>query len=396
MTTLPPFKKERYEDWIRNEMTTARFVRALWNAAGPRTRSDPAFVSLLVQCAWTNVGEGDRGWESTRIWRNALIGKYLNVEYGSDGLLAENLASAFPRLKRPIDLIREHTGITHYYRPLRPPTLRFVQRHAGAIASAMRLVASRRLPTHQKVRRVVDLLTGLGSISGPNGAVSPLNGITPVLACLDPRQRFPIVNQKTTPLLKVIRKRNDSDGAIALTHLIGQNNIKNALELDVYASTTKFPTPPRQAPKDGSAEHEFRNLGIKSEEASIAHIAANKKRIRKLHNRLTHRLYDYLLWRHMTAQEAHFDALIPNWKKGRDLLIEAKTAFAGPSGRSQIRQAIGQLFDYRHTHFRNHQPVDLAVLLPSKPSEDVRSLLTSLDIEVLWFAGKQLRGTVAL
>jgi hypothetical protein len=76
-------------------------------------------------------------------------------------------------------------------------------------------------------------------------------------------------------------------------------------------------------------------------------------------------------------------------------LIEAKTASEGASGRAQIRQAIGQLYDYRFM-FMPKNNVDLAVLLPKEPSAHVQRLLDSLGIEVLWFKGKALMGTIHL
>jgi hypothetical protein len=104
----------------------------------------------------------------------------------------------------------------------------------------------------------------------------------------------------------------------------------------------------------------------------------------------------YLKWRRVTAKEHRFDALVEGWKDGRHLLIEAKTASAGPSGRTQIRQAIGQLFDYRFSHFKDNAKVDLAILIPSKPPQDVRPLLASLDIQVLWFERGSLKGSIQL
>jgi 5-methylcytosine-specific restriction protein A len=94
-------------------------------------------------------------------------------------------------------------------------------------------------------------------------------------------------------------------------------------------------------------------------------------------------------------KQARFDALVLGWKKNRDLLIEAKTDSEGVAGRSQVRQAIGQLYDYRLTYMPNNN-VDLAVLLPREPSKDVRDLLSSLHIELLWFRGKSLMGTIEL
>jgi hypothetical protein len=77
------------------------------------------------------------------------------------------------------------------------------------------------------------------------------------------------------------------------------------------------------------------------------------------------------------------------------LLIEAKTASEGPSGRPQIRQAIGQLYDYRFTYMPKGN-VDVAVLLPKEPSKHVQRLLASLRVELLWFKGKALEGSIRL
>ena len=139
----------------------------------------------------------------------------------------------------------------------------------------------------------------------------------------------------------------------------------------------------------------FKDGGLKSEINSMAQIAAKRTTIKKLHNKLINRLNHYLLWRQITAKESKFDALVVGWKHGRDLLIEGKTASEGPAGRSQVRQAIGQLYDYRFTHMPKNE-VDLAVLLGKEPSRHVQRLLASLGIELLWFKGKALKGTIQL
>jgi len=40
--------------------------------------------------------------------------------------------------------------------------------------------------------------------------------------------------------------------------------------------------------------------------------------------------------------------------------------------------------------------MDMAVLLDKRPSETVRKLLASLQIESLWFDGNRLTGTIQL
>lgn len=65
------------------------------------------------------------------------------------------------------------------------------------------------------------------------------------------------------------------------------------------------------------------------------------------------------------------------WVKDRNLLIEAKSA----QGRDALRQAIGQLYDYRRFH--DTEPV-LAVLLAYEPTGDRGALLHSASIGAIW------------
>jgi hypothetical protein len=72
------------------------------------------------------------------------------------------------------------------------------------------------------------------------------------------------------------------------------------------------------------------------------------------------------------------------WVEDRDALIEAKNS----DSRGAIRQAIGQLYDYRRFH---QTPILLAVLLPYQPNEDRLNLLRSAGIEAIWPHGTGFR-----
>ena len=139
-------------------------------------------------------------------------------------------------------MLREKTGITHYRNTYRPATVQFIRRHSGDIALAFKQVSTGSTVVYDKVRRVASLIESLGEISAGGRNVSPFNGLTPVLSCLDPQRRFPIMNQRTRRLLKGIQKNADMEGAVALAKLIDPNyDIRDARELDVYANTEKFP-----------------------------------------------------------------------------------------------------------------------------------------------------------
>jgi hypothetical protein len=393
---LPKYhRNEKQQRWVASERRTANLIQSLWKAAGHKQRNDPAFLCLLVQCGWTTGGRKNGG-DSTRRWRNHKIADYLKVPYGSDQQLARELQSQFRSLihSKCLSMIRSRTGITRYYTAYHPATLESIE-HSKDIAHAFRKVSTREPDVYNKIRAVATLIESLGEIPAGGHHISPFNGLTPVLSCLDPQVRFPIMNKLTRVLLKRIEKTTDKEGAVALSKLIGPNyDIRDNRELDVYANTLKFPKLKGHVPSRHSANG-FKDIGLKSETDSMAQIAAKKTTIKKLHNKLINDLNDCVLWRQKSLKESKFDALLVGWKRGRNLLIEAKTASEGPTGRSQIRQAIGQLYDYRFTHMPKDK-VDLAVLLRKEPSAHVKKLLASLRIELLWFKGKTLRGTIRL
>jgi hypothetical protein len=68
----------------------------------------------------------------------------------------------------------------------------------------------------------------------------------------------------------------------------------------------------------------------------------------------------------------------------KNVLIEAKSTYR----RESMRMAIGQLLDYRR--YEETEP-ELAVLLPSLPIRDIRDLLASLDIALIWPHGSGFR-----
>ena len=340
-----------------------------------------------MQCAWLNAGGASGG--STRRWRNQKIADYLAVRYRSDEQLALELSSRFKSLT-PLKcrvLLREPTGMTHYYNAFRPSTLKFVKRHSVEIAAAFSQLSKKSKDAYKKVYAVAARIESLGQISGAGRHISPFNGLTPTLCCLDPQRKLPIMNERTRRLLRCIEMDANAEGVVTLSKLIGPlYDIRNSFELDAYSFSEKFPKP-ESMPKRLASDASFSDVGLKSEIDSTAQLAAKKTVIRKLHNKLINQLSSYIKWRQKTLKQSKFDALVLGWKKGRDLLIEAKTASEGPAGRSQVRQAIGQLYDYRFTYMAT-KLVDLALPLPNNPTRMSRTYFT---ISVLRFFGSKAK-----
>jgi len=198
---LPKYhRNENQQSWVASERRTANLIQSFWKAAGQKQRNDPAFLCLLVQCAWNTEGRKNGG-DSTRRWRNHKIAEYLTVPDGSDQQLAQDLRSHFRSLSlsRCHSILKEKTGITRYYTAYHPATRKFIKRHSSQIALAFRQVSTQSANVYDKIRRVASLTESLGEISAGGHHISPFNGLTPVLSCLDPQCRFPIMNKLTRP-----------------------------------------------------------------------------------------------------------------------------------------------------------------------------------------------------
>ena len=245
---LPSFKRTKQQlEHVKRHRATANLIRSLWKAASPSQRNDAEFLILLVKLGWNNRSKG-KGFESTQEWRNEQLAEYLHFEGAEGDLVAEQLGVEFPSFKKKAQhLIRQRTGITHYYPALRPATLEFVQHNHKTTGAAFAIVSKG--GSESRIRQVMEQICGLGPIQTSWGStVSPLKGLTPAMACLDPRERFPIMSNATRPLLRAIGKEHNSEGAIALYSLIGLRDlgIHDSFELDVYSLTQWSKVPKRR------------------------------------------------------------------------------------------------------------------------------------------------------
>lgn len=200
---LPKFQRNhRQKKWVESERRTARLIQALWKVAGQKQRNDSAFLCLLVQCGWNTRGRKNEG-DSTRRWRNQKIAEYLKVEYDLDQQLAQELHSRFKSpgsSKKCLSILRKRTGIALYCTAWHPATLQFVEKHSKDVALAFKQVSSGSADVFDKVRKVADAIESLGEFHAAGKLVSPFKGLTPVLSCLDPQSRFPIMNKRTHAL----------------------------------------------------------------------------------------------------------------------------------------------------------------------------------------------------
>lgn len=400
MSLLVNFDPDQDESaWIENERRTAELVRLLWGKCPASQRSNLKFLKALISATWINTNNHDDvALERRRRWRNRYLSEWL-VGHGDldDDDLAKELSKKIRISRKDAEsIINQPSGFSHFYKGHRECFWGVLKENRLEVYRAFSLVSRRRADHEGKAREVAEIICRFSTYETPRGESNFMYGLSPVLACLDPQSRFPVVNKRVVPLLRVVGEGADANGAVALARLIGQSQIYDSFYLDVFACNREdeFPDPPR-----ARREWKLRELGFKDEQQGILKYAKGSARIRKLHNKLTNKFKRAMQWRGKVV-ESEFDALIEDWhpsEQGRYLLIEAKTATEGSNGRTQLRQAIGQLFDYRWRSFEDRMDkVDLALLTPDKPSREVLRLLEQLGIESLWFEGNNLRGTINL
>lgn len=382
---MPIFNRKGEEDWIQHRILTADLIRYFWDNASEKERSDYRFITFLMKCGWLNHGEEG----ATASWRNLQLAKYLYVK--NENRLLEAVLKHWPKMEqaRISQLLKQDTGVTNYRPSLRPSAEEYVKEQAVALSRVFGIVASGKNDPLKKIEEAMRIIEKLPLVNLSKGKkTSIINAITPCLSCLDPHKRFPIMNNRTRELLISLGEEQDVYGAKKLFDLIGKFNIKNNIELDIYSQEYKDKFPIYKSAVGTEKKGDAREVGLKSEENSIGNIGRQKIIIRKRHHKLTNNFINSeQVWRYK-VEEGYFDLLIKNWKNNRMLLIEAKTS---SSDRSQIRQAIGQLFDYRRNYIEGDiSKIDLALLLPSEPEENVAELLYSLDIHILWFEGQRI------
>lgn len=144
-----------------------------------------------------------------------------------------------------------------------------------------------------------------------------------------------------------------------------------------------------------AGDEEYRSLSQKNEEESVKQQAAELIKIKKIHNILTNKFSQFARQEFgVVPEEEFFDILLRVPETGQMLLVEAKSASGGNLVRHQVRQGVGQLFDYRFVNFRDKgTALKLAILLPDQPEAGIIEFLSSLGIGVIWSLGDSFAAT---
>jgi hypothetical protein len=268
-----------------------------------------------------------------------------------------------------------------------------VNKHRSSILRILKDTHSNRTPAGaEQIAVAVHRLPGVETNAGQLHAMTLLS---PLLACLEPNHKFPIINSNDSVKAMLQQMRMPAKSA---AERFGEfinifNSIPcNGLELDqIGADYINILTYKPVASEKGTTRTVDKMARTSSlelkDQSDINEVAtSNNSTMRRVHNRMTNALLTRARGRYTILEgrtrPAKFDAIIKAYDvhRKRDLLIEVKSS----SEIGVVRLAVGQLYDY-HRHLPQRYKVDLAVLFPERPSHHSFDLLESLGIKVLWF-----------
>ena len=289
------------------------------------------------------------------------------------------------------DAANERTGIVNFYSARRNSALKWCNDNAASLRSLVRDTS--KLGSNDQAR--FDLAVRVGKLPGiplPNGTkpVPASQLLTPLIACLDPRSRFPVVNGSAgvNQLLREMKLASHTLEAQVrgLVGLIDRFGVSDAHMIDLCAKEiAEGAKDLLKIPPQGGIGTEGVPLKEYDESERLAVQKSGTVLYRHRHNKITTALigmFAGLKPIQGTMSNNRYDVRLRNYDgAGRDLLIEVKP----DPDKGSLRIAIGQLYDYRR-FLNNNAGTDLAVLTISKPDQSYMDLLlVDRGITALWF-----------
>jgi len=292
---------------------------------------------------------------------------------------------------------RQHTGFVAFRGPCKKSSLNWCRNHARVLRRIIAGILDQKPHSDKSRLAIAAELDQLPHVDSPTGAtnVSPQVFLAPLLACLDPQKRFPVINGREA-VQRLLRSlsvpRTDLTTQVkSMINLIGHFGLTDSFMIDVLADEI-IDLGPMLAKLQGEtvAPAEGSPLPPYDEAEREAVRKSETTTYRARHDKMTNKLRQLLKSlkpKRGTAADCRYDVLLKNYDaNGRDLLIEVKP----DPDKGSLRIAIGQLFDYRR-FLPKQAATDLAVLTISQPPTNYLDLLNELQITAIWFANDSLK-----
>jgi len=377
--------------WYNTECNTASLIQAV-----VRNRKEPwsgRDIWNLLRLTW--ITNGSEHWKVLKV--PALADLFRGtIQTTSD------LQGSLDQLRLPPSVRRaanHGSGFVNFRTVWRNSALPWCEQNRELLSEI--IAAVRGLGVNDQERIAVALtIRSLPRIPSPNdkALADPGNLLSPLIACLDPKMRFPVVNGRegVTKLLRKLHLAYSTldDQVKGLIGIIGQFGISDALMLDVLAEDLKEITIGETiVPSEAVVGPGSTSLPTYDEAERTAVLKSRTVMYRARHDRMTNALRSVLPKTKLEAgnhQDCRYDAMALGYDGDRDLLIEAKPDHE----KGDVRIAVGQLLDYRR-FLPGRTGTDMAFLTITKPSQSYMNFLLDLQITVLWYEDERclrLRG----
>ena len=345
----------------------------------------------MLRLTWITVSHDDE--PSDDSWRRLKVPAIAALFDMKGTIQAESLPSTIAGMHLPKEVAEsasKSTGIVNFRNVWRNSSRSWCVRNRDAIVEI--LSDAYVLPSNDQTRfELAVRIEAMKWIPSPNqgSPVKSSTALTPLIACLDPLMRFPIINGRDGVKV-LLKKLGIPNGDLAqqtesLVGLIGHFGIEDAFIIDTLAKQIAEHIPkllPTERATTGNAEGT--EVPYFDDDERVATTNSRTIIYRNLHRTMIEalrKLFQGYQFDQGKSSFCRYDYRVKNYDhKGRDLLIEAKPE----SSRGDIRLAIGQLLDYRR-HLANRLATDMAVLTITRPPGEYINLLAELQISSLWF-----------
>lgn len=388
-------KETTYESsWYQTERNTERLIKTVIADREPAALSGED-IWRLIQLTWITAGPNHSNQDH---WKRLKVPALAHL-YGKRAAISPDLAVSLASMELPPSVSKaaaENTGFVNAYRAYRNSLKGWCFANKGPVISILHS-ALQLGPNDQDRLHLASAIAELPAVPTPAGkhSMAASHLITPLVACLDPKRRFPIINGESGVKHRLTElglvNQNLEDQVKGFIGLIGQFDIPDAFAVDTMskAQMEKI-VRQRRVPALPSTPAGGMKLSVLDEAERKALQASKTITYRNRHNKMTNRLSELLTGLTLNAgtnPDCRYDVLVKNYdRNGRDLLIEVKP----DPDKGSLRVAIGQLLDYRR-FLPNQVATDLAILTILTPPHSYIALMQDLQITSLWFTGEGCR-----
>jgi hypothetical protein len=224
--------------WYVREKRTAKLIKGIYKIV--RKRLTPSDIWNLCRLTWITKNQrsdevSDAYMKSTKL--PALIA-LLNV-HAEENQEAESIRACTHFFKNAREFVHGYTGIVNLYGAARNVSKKWIAINYNKVH---KIVFKASLLQSEKeaidLRRAMISLPGIPL--GPNNRkMPPSNLLSPLLACLDPRSQFPIINGHLKGFLAKIGlgAKHELSQHENLVKLIDKLHLHDSFQLDTKTST---------------------------------------------------------------------------------------------------------------------------------------------------------------